>query len=1156
MVKLDRLWSILFFLTLTLTLTTPSLASEVTANIAGTVKDSTGAVIPGASVTLTNTETNVPLMLKTGNDGTYLFRLVPIGNYTVTAEQPGFRKYVHAGIVLNLNQNAKLDITLQPGETKEVVEVQGDVTQVDTASATLGSVETERRILDLPLVERDTFQLGLLQAGVFPPDDDDGSGNPFSVSGQRSESISFLINGTDNNDFLGNNAVVDPNPDAVEEFKILTNNYSAEYGRTSGGIVNQVIKAGTNSYHGDLFEFFRNDALNAADYFTKTVTPFKRNTFGGTLGGPIRKDKTFFFVAYQGERKREGQTAKELQVLSPAERTGDFSELLNPDPAAQFSPCPNPQPGDPVLEGGTLVDPRQAVITCADLTQVSGTPFTNNQVPLNGVIKNYIAKYLPLPNVAGSNNFTSSPVAPIGEDQVVTRIDHHFGQNDTVYGTYVFDDLRESFPYQFVNGATSGGNVPVGSGFDDATRTQLFTASWLHTFTPHLVNEVILGANRSASLAAKPHDTTAPSALGFTNVTPDDTGGTAPPVMATTTFNLGPNPGGPTTYHDATFHFQDNISYNHGRHDLKFGTDIRRVRNNFRFDFENNGIFDFGNFVGSFTGDPLADFVGGFFDNYSQFSRAVYGIRTTSLHFYGQDTWKIRPRLTLSYGMRYEYNSPLKDIHNEILGYFPGQQSTRFSGAPAGILYPGDPGTPNSALTYPDRNNFAPRFGLSWDVFGTARFVVRGGGGIFYDIEDGALNLQFGGEAPFGFVTSINPSTFTTGVDAIADPFNPYAQHNPYPSGNTPVGTFAVPAISFAYVVDPHFRTPYSENFNFGFQFQALKDTLVEAYYVGSLSRKSIITRDLNPPQPSILMQQNANAGFYNADCARLLAGCPDPTDPNGSLTNIGQLLTNSSAGGGASHQLQLTVDKRFSHGFNLRGAYTLAKTIDTQSGFRYNSSLYTDPFNPRLDRGLSNFDVRHRLVISGLWEIPWDRPFHGSFMKKLTEGWQVNAIAQFQTGTPFTIFSNADSSHEATGLDRADRIAPIHKLNPRTPQPYIANTCQPAPPPPLPGNPQPAFNYYFDPSAYDCASVPDFTYGNSGRNSIHGPGRNNFDLSFVKRFKFSEARQLEFRTELFNAFNHTQFFNPDHNGGSSTFGQVTQARDARIMQLALKLYF
>ncbi len=302
-------------------------AAEVTANLSGTVSDSSGAVIPKAKVTLTNTSTSEARSLTTENDGSYQFTKLPIGTYRLAVEQSGFNKYVHEGIVLNVNQNAKLDVALQIGATSQVVEVTGDVSQVDTVSATLGAVETQRRIVDLPLVERDAFQLGLLQAGVFPPDEDDGSSNPFSVSGQRSESLTFLVNGADNNDFLGNNAVVDPNPDALGEFKILTNNYEAEYGRTAGGIINQVIKSGTNSFHGDVFEFFRNDAFNARNYFLPAVTPFKRNTFGGTLGGPIRKDKTFFFLSYQGVRRHEGEVAPILSVLSPAERTGDFSEI-------------------------------------------------------------------------------------------------------------------------------------------------------------------------------------------------------------------------------------------------------------------------------------------------------------------------------------------------------------------------------------------------------------------------------------------------------------------------------------------------------------------------------------------------------------------------------------------------------------------------------------------------------------------------------------------------------------------------------------------------------------------------------------------------------------------------------------------------------------
>ncbi|HSS99796.1 MAG TPA: carboxypeptidase regulatory-like domain-containing protein, partial [Terriglobales bacterium] len=668
-----RIFSIVFAISLLVSL---SQAAEVTANISGSVTDASGAVVAQAKVTLTNIATNESRNADTDNDGAYQFSKLAIGTYRLTVERTGFNKYVREGIVLNVNQNAKLDVALKVGAAAQVVEVVGDVSQVDTVSATLGAVETQQRIVDLPLVERDAFQLGLLQAGVFPPDEDDGSANPFSVSGQRSESLSFLVNGADNNDFLGNNAVVDPNPDALEEFKILTNNYEAEYGRTAGGIVNQVIKSGTNKFHGDLFEFFRNDAMNATQYFLPSVTPFKRNTFGGTFGGPVIQDKTFFFLSYQGVRRHEGEVAPKLTVLSPAERTGDFSDLL-----------PNTQLFDPI----------------------TGDPYPNNQVPVNPVIANYINNYLPLPNLPNqanqpANQFISSPTEVDRDDQGIVRIDHHFSQKDTIYGSYIIDDLSQNFPFQIVNGASSGGNVPVGSGFNTLLRTQLGSFNWVHNFSPTLLNEFTFAANRSATLQSVPHENTDPASLGFTNVKPDDPAGMAAPVITTPNFNLGPSPQGPTKLHDVTFHWQDSLSLTRGHHNFKFGADIRRVRNNFDFDFDNNGVFDFGsNF--SLTGDARADFVGGFFDNFEQFSRAVYGIRTTSWHFFGQDNWKVTRKLSLSYGLRYEYNTPLQDPHNQIQGFFPGQQSTVFPGAPTGLLYAGDPHTPNSGLTYPDRNN-------------------------------------------------------------------------------------------------------------------------------------------------------------------------------------------------------------------------------------------------------------------------------------------------------------------------------------------------------------------------------------------------------------------------------------------------------------------
>ncbi|MGA8144417.1 MAG: carboxypeptidase regulatory-like domain-containing protein [Candidatus Acidiferrales bacterium] len=1115
------------------------LRGQTTTSLRGTVTDQSGGVVSGAKVTLTNTGTDATRTTNSGSDGSYLFDSVAVGTYMITVEKAGFAKYVHTGFVLELNQNGRLDVNLKVGQGSEIIEVKSDIVQVDTTGAVLGKVENQRMIQDLPLLDRDTLQLGLLQAGVFAPDPDDGSGNPFSVSGQRSESLTFLLDGANNTDFLGNNIVVSPNPDAVQEFKILTNNYDAEYGRTSGGIVNQITKSGTNSYHGDLFEFLRNDVLNAKDYFLPAGDPkqnFKRNVFGGTVGGPIKKDKTFFFLAYQGTRRREGQNSGVLDVLSDQERTGNFSDidtqLVNPFTGADI-------PGNDLAAAG-LVNP---------------------------VIQNYINKYLPHANV-GNNGFISFPTAAIDEDQGVMHLDHNLTSRDTLSFVYVIDDLRDAYPFLINKGASTGGNVPIGSGFSDAVRTQIGSFTWIHTFSGGKVNEFRFAANRSASLDAVPADHTSPADLGFGNVSADDAAGTAPPIIFTNSFNLGPSPQGPTTEHAATFQWADNYSWTRGRHELKFGADITRIRQNYNFDFFNNGSFDFT--FGNFTGDELADFVGGFWDNYFQFSNAVYGIRTGSLGFYAQDTWKVRPRLTLNYGLRYEYNMPQSDIHNNILGFFPGQQSTRFPDAPSGILYPGDPGTPNRALVYPDRNNFAPRLGFAWDIFGNAKLVMRGGFGIFYDIEDGALNLQFGGQPPFGAVSNFFPSSYAgLSGDLVSDPFTAFGLENPFPFASAgKVGTFLDPKLPFAYTTFPRFRTPYSENFNYGFQWQATRDTMVEAVYVGSLGRKLISSIETNFPDPVLMQQQLDQFGFVNPDCARRqivtgqdIAQCTggvSDIDPNGSPTGATQLFTNAGNGLSDSHQFQLTVDKRFSRHFAVRAAYTVAKTIDLTSGFRSRSFQYTDPLDPRLDRALADFDTPQRLVISGIWELPFDYGVHSDgILKKVAEGWQLSGIVSFQKGQPFTLYSNGNASEQNNFLDRPDTIGPVPRVNPRNANNSFSGDCTSG-----------MGHYWFDPTNLVCdpcndptcsggeLGVPLFTFGTLGRNAMRGPGINNWDLSLSKRISVRESKYFEFRAEFFNAFNHVQFLNPDNQGFSSTFGQVSFDRGMRNIQFGLKFYY
>jgi Carboxypeptidase regulatory-like domain/TonB dependent receptor len=1161
-----------------------SAGAQTKASLRGTVTDQSGGVVAGAKVVLTKTGTGISRTVTTGSDGSYLFDLVQVGKYSLTVDKSGFATFIQDGVVLELNQNGRLDVALKVGQETQTIEVTSNVVQVDTSGAVLGKVENQRMINDLPLLDRDTLQLGLLQAGVFAPDPDDGSGNPFSVSGQRSESLTFLLDGGNNTDFLGNNIVVSPNPDAVEEFKILTNNYDAQYGRTSGGIVNQITKSGTNAFHGDLFEFNRNNVFNARDYFLpldQNKQAFKRNVFGGTVGGPIKKDKLFFFLAYQGKRSREGQTSPQLTVLTPAQRKGDFSGLLTGQPA-DFCPQAYQSPADPMFDSGQLFNPTGATYTCTNGgPTIPITTYANNQVPVNPVIANYIQKYLPLPNV-GTTGFISSPTAAIDDDQGVTHIDYNLSKNDAISFVYLIDDTRQAYPFQIINGASTGGDVPLGSGFQTNFRDQIGAFTWTHTFSAAKLNEFRFAANRTATLQASPTDKTAPSALGFTNVSPDDPKGAAPPIIYTNGFNLGPSPQGPTTLHDATFQWADNYTWTRDRHEIKFGADISRIRQNFHYDFYNNGSYDFT--FGDFTGDETADFVAGFWDNYYQFSKASYGIRTGAIGLYVQDTWKLTKSLTLNYGLRWDYFMPQSDVHNNILGFFPGTQSTVYPGAPPDILYPGDPGTPNRALVYPDYNNFAPRLGFAWDMFGNSKLVMRGGFGIFYDIEDGALNLQFGGQPPFGYVANNTPNTYagvvgdTPGTGPVADPFTPLQLTNPFPFTFT--GDFLTPKISFAYTTFPHFRTPYSENFNYGFQWQATPNTMVEAVYVGSLGRKLIASGETNFPVPSVMQQQLSNFGGTNPECARPLAACVDfiggpvlsgpESDPFAFPTGVQQLLTNFSNGLSDSHEFQLTVDKRFSKGFIFRVAYTLSKTIDLTSGFRARSSEYTDPLDYRLDRALADFDTPQRLVISGLWELPFDHGVENGILKKILGGWQFNAIASYQKGNPFTLFSNNNSSQQDQNpdLSRPNVIGPIQYTNPRNSQQVYPVDVPPSATNPSPtnancissdaadGNNNITGAFWFNPTAYDCVNVPLFSFGDAPRNFLRGPGINNYDLSIVKKTKVFESKSIEFRAEFFNAFNHVQFFNPNTAGGSGTFGQITTDRNPRLIQFGLKLYF
>jgi Carboxypeptidase regulatory-like domain len=555
-----------FGLVLLLTLSAAVAHAQTAGRILGDVKDQSGGVIPGAAVTLTNLATNSKARTSTSSEGRYLFALVEPGMYRLAVEHSGFKTSIQSDLRLEVDQNERLDVTLEVGRPTDRILVEADAPQVDTTGAVLGKVENTQRIQDLPLVDRDTLQLGLLQPGVFAPDPDDGSGNPFSVSGQRSESLTFLLDGADNTDFLGNNIVVSPNPDAVQEFKILTNNYDAEFGRSSGGIVDQVIKSGTNGVHGTLFEFLRNDVFNARDFFLTNRANFKRNVFGAAIGAPLHRDKTFIFADYQGTRRREGESVSTLTVPSMADRSGDFSALC----ATGGGKVGFDASGNCIAGGTQLVNPA------------TGANYPFNQLPVNSISSNYITRFVPLPN-APDNGFITSPTAAVDEDQGILRVDHHPSERDLITGTYVVDDQGQQVPFPFANGG------------DNEGRNQTLSLAWTHRFEREWINQFRASANRSSLRFAIPDDTTSPSELGFTNVNSDDPAGVAPTIMVVNGyFFIGPNPNGPTKVLDTVYQYQDHVTIPVGRNLWKFGADFRFVQDNFDYDFYNNGAFSFG----------------------------------------------------------------------------------------------------------------------------------------------------------------------------------------------------------------------------------------------------------------------------------------------------------------------------------------------------------------------------------------------------------------------------------------------------------------------------------------------------------------------------------------------------------------------------------
>ncbi|HXM47369.1 MAG TPA: TonB-dependent receptor [Pyrinomonadaceae bacterium] len=1130
-----RRWYFVAAICLILAMHSASSAQESSGKVIGNVTDPKGSVIPEAKVTVTNVGTQVSREATTNSDGNFEVLLLPIGSYRVTAERPGFKKTVSEVEKLQINQSLRFDIKMEVGSQSETVTVTSQASGVETVSPTLGQSVTSRPIVNLPLNGRNVLQLALLQPGVSENNPGDTSAGIFNIAGNRSDSVTFLLDGGVNNNLLNNGVVYNPNPDTIAEFRLLTSNYTAEYGRNGGGVISVVTKSGTNAFHGSGFEFLRNNALNANRFFNNANRIpreiLKRNQFGFTVGGPITipkvlkgKDRFFFFVGYQGQRQVASQTTASITTFTPAELKGDFSHSGpggTPDAAVAAFLLANP-----------IYQPNAALAAQAVIGRI------------DPVSQKYISAGL-IPT-SSTGQIISQGGATDNRDELTLRFDANLTSKNILVVTLGSSRNPNIAPFSAVN--VSGFPI-LGN-----QQRRFANISFTKIFTPSFINDFRFTAQRSVTVQAVPAKTAPTAAALGIAITPDNPSG--PPRLGFANgLTLGFSPQGPTTLINNTFSTTDTVSWTKGKHGLKFGGGYTPYQNNTVYDFYVNGEFDFygpDTFVGS--GNDLADFVLGLPDEYFQFGEAPSDIRSHNIYGFVQDEWRVRPNLTLTLGLRYEYSSPKLDTRGRSFSLKYGAQSTVFPNAPRGLLFPGDAGAPVGA-NFPDKNDWAPRFGFAWDPFKNGRTSVRGGFGVFYDILKGEDNLQFNGQAPFfGFVDLF----LNQGTDAFGAPFTNAGAFNPFPSKPPAKNINFADACGGAcggggvYFVDPNLRTPYTYQYNLSLQRELVRNFTMEASYVGSTSHKLTTLVDANP--------------FILGTTHRVFNAQPGNTD--GSLS---YLLEFRNVGKANYNSMQLSLNKQYSNTRFLGNtyftlAYTWAHSIDNSSGFR-NRNSQVPAYNSDLFKASSDFDIRHRLTFSGGWDLPFDRAW-SSGPTRLTQGWSLYPVFSWRTGFPLDIFAPLSASRTSAGPSAAgDRqivranltgaTGPTSLGDPRN-RASLNNPCT--------GLTRTG-NFWFNPGTVTCNGLPSSataianpalrTYGSLPRNSFRGPGRTNLDLGIAKVTPiFREKLSMEIKAEFFNVLNHTEFANPSTNISSSLFGQITTTFDPRIIQFGLKLIF
>jgi len=1239
------------------------LAQGTGGRILGRVSDPSGAVLAGVKVTLTNEATGVSNEATTNSNGDYGFPQVPVGTYRMDFDLTGFKKNLQRAVNVDLNQVVTVNSVLQIGATKETVEVTSEAPLVDTTSTQLGAVMDARQVANLPLNTRDTYQLLQLQPGVMSTV---GSSNTLiygsdnagavSVNGGRGRSNNFSVNGGDANDLFANLPTVQPSPDSIEEFRVLTNTFDAEYGRNSGSVVNVVTKSGSNELHGSLYEFFRNKVLNANNYCLTAAEglncakpQFNQNQFGGTFGGPIKKDRTFFFASYEGRRIRQGIQSPAVTVPTTSE-TPSPTNLFNGQIVGNYGPLAGSLANSALLTNRAGCQAANYLVNGSTATIQDGAPydlpipgntlppiFPTGQVPLACMDATAVdlLQFVPQAPNGGSLVSTVPPEAVRG-DQVTFKFDHRLNDKQNLSVYYYFNDDRTHNP--FANFELAGADLP---GFGDivAERFQQYNITHTWTINNTMVNEFRFNYNREGQQTFQhPANTELvqnscpPAPAWLTSVTgpppcfygdgSTDPNGSLygihpylgagreglPFIAISGGFSIGNDWEGELPQTGNSFQWSDSLTKITGKHTMKFGVDVRRQQFNQFYYYNVNGEFNYygGGPNDLEAGDLFGNYMLGLADTFGEGSGQNEAVRNTGFYLYAQDSFKLRPNLTLNYGLRWELNTPLADKFQHVETFRPGQSSTVYPcGGPntdctsedaVGLVVPGDPGVP-PGMTSTYYKAFAPRIGIAWSPGSSGRTSIRAGWGLFYNPIEQLVLAQFGAEPPFGGSTTLSETQFNlpfadqgyntatqTGLTYL-NPFNGVLN----PKRGTSQDWAVFEPIDLYGDFQPHMRTQYSAQYNMTIQRELTKDMKMEVGYVGSQGHRLLATHDINYSNPNTCVDIDAilapPGSGIPPPCAQFTEDAPftvtvpvgftspvgggfhmpngtvvagtgqtlnfvglrrysspqcDPTTGNGcpvsGIPVFTGIFAQDTIASSSYNSLQVSLDKRFAHGLQFTAAYTYSKSIDEASSFEG----ILNPLPGANNYARSLFDARHRFVLSYYWELPIRK--YSGFAGKLLDDWAVSGITTYQTGFPIRITSSSDN--ELMNSDDFELPGEPNWVGPFSWQ-----------------RPQANGNYYFNSPASQTSIFSEtgvFGYvGSAPRTICCGPGISDTDFVLMKNIAVNERAHFEFRAEIFNIFNHTQFYNPDGNSTDGTqFGQVTQVKDPRLAQFALKLSF